>query len=637
MPQQSSLEVARRIDGWWERARRDLLSDPFGAMAKAGLFQIGLPGAGGALDSYRAVATAEQAIAAKTGLLGLASAFAARQMTARFFIAGFANQDQRALWLPRIAAGEVCAAIAISEPGAGAHPKHLQTAAEPDGSGFVIHGRKAWVTNGPVADLFLVLAVAALEDGRKRYGLFMVPKQTPGLVIKPMTALDALAPATHCELELDGCKVPASARVGDMPDAYPAMALPFRDIEDTVGTANVSGLLSWLLEKAAAQTERTEENALRLGRIAGLVSLVHAASQLAVAALDGEGQDVPARVIGVRLLARDIVGEIRELLGQGPPADEAVCAGAGRVRHAGLGRARAAQGAANQAWKFNRKREPGMNTQLPADSIEAVTRGLASAGYIASRQIATAVYLAQQIEKPILVEGPAGVGKTELAKALAAWRGLKMIRLQCYEGLDEAKALYEWKYAKQLLYTQILKDKLGEVLGGADDAGCRARQAARFRRRVLLQGVRRAAAAAAGAGTANGLRAADRRDRQVGRRIRIAAAGNPQRLIRSRSPNSAPSSAIVPPTVILTSNSERDLCDALKRRCLHLHIGFPEQKLEERIVESRVPGIFADAAQADRRLHQRGPHARSEEAAVGQRDHRLGPRAGAAAGERTRP
>ena len=109
-----------------------------------------------------------------------------------------------------------------------------------------------------------------------------------------------------------------------------------------------------------------------------------------------------------------------------------------------------------------------MTNNLPAASIEAVTSGLASAGYIASRQIATAIYLAERIEKPILVEGPAGVGKTELAKALAAWRGLKMIRMQCYEGLDEAKALYEWKYAKQLLYTQILKDKLGEVLGEAD-------------------------------------------------------------------------------------------------------------------------------------------------------------------------
>ena len=111
-------------------AKRDVLADPFGPMAKAGLFQIGLPGAGAALDSYRAIAAAEQAIAEKTGLLGLASAFAARQMAARFFIAGFAGADQRATWLPRIAAGEVCTAISISEPGAGAHPKHLQTTAE---------------------------------------------------------------------------------------------------------------------------------------------------------------------------------------------------------------------------------------------------------------------------------------------------------------------------------------------------------------------------------------------------------------------------------------------------------------------------------------------------------------------------
>ena len=169
-----------------------------------------------------------------------------------------------------------------------------------------------------------MLAVIAVDDGRKRYGLFLVPKDTAGLTIKPMKSLDALSPATHCELEFDGCQVPASAQIGDMPDAYPAMALPFRDVEDTVGTANVAGLLSWLLEKAAAHIERSEENALRLGRIAGLVSLVQAASRLAVAALDGEGEDVPARVIGVRLLARDIVGEIRELLGQGAPADEAI-------------------------------------------------------------------------------------------------------------------------------------------------------------------------------------------------------------------------------------------------------------------------------------------------------------------------
>jgi acyl-CoA dehydrogenase len=210
MPQNSSLEVARRVDRWWESAGRDVLTDPFGAMAKAGLFQIGLPGAGAALDSYRAIAAAEQAIAGKTGLLGLASAFAARQMTARFFIAGFADGDQRAAWLPRMAAGEVCAAIAISEPGAGAHPKLLKTTAESRGAGFVLSGGKAWVTNGPVADLFLVLAVTAIEDGRKRYGLFR-PPATAGLSVKPMPALDTLAPASHCELELGDASAGDSA------------------------------------------------------------------------------------------------------------------------------------------------------------------------------------------------------------------------------------------------------------------------------------------------------------------------------------------------------------------------------------------------------------------------------------------
>ena len=106
MPQDSSLEVAGRIDDWWSLAKHDVSTDPFGRMARAGLCQIGLPGAGAALDTYRAIAAAEQAIAAKTGLLGLASAFAARQMTARFFIAGFADWDQRSTWLPHIAAGE---------------------------------------------------------------------------------------------------------------------------------------------------------------------------------------------------------------------------------------------------------------------------------------------------------------------------------------------------------------------------------------------------------------------------------------------------------------------------------------------------------------------------------------------------
>src|ERR1700721_4510217 len=103
----------------------------------------------------------------------------------------------------------------------------------------------------------------------------------------------------------------------------------------------------------------------------------------------------------------------------------------------------------------------------PLESIEAVDQGLGAAGYIASRQISTAIFLAHHLQKPILVEGPAGVGKTELAKSVATWLELPLIRMQCYEGLDEAKALYQWKYGKQLLYTQILKDHMGEALRDA--------------------------------------------------------------------------------------------------------------------------------------------------------------------------
>ena len=102
------------------------------------------------------------------------------------------------------------------------------------------------------------------------------------------------------------------------------------------------------------------------------------------------------------------------------------------------------------------------------DSIDCVVALLAGVGYIASRQIATAVYLAHHLRKPVIIEGPAGVGKTDLAVSLASALDFPLLRLQCYEGLDDSKALYEWKYGKQLLYTQILKEKIGQLVDPAD-------------------------------------------------------------------------------------------------------------------------------------------------------------------------
>jgi len=313
--------VAARIARWRQIPEDHRGDDPFAPMAQAGLFEIGLPGGDGAFDSYAAIANAERALVATTGQLGLGAAFAGRQLIARFFIAGFAGDAQGGALLRRIAAGQAWAAVAISEPGAGAHPKHLQTTAERRGDDYAISGRKAWITNGPVADVFLVLAITDIEQGRKRYGLFVVPRDTPGLTMTPMPSLDVLAPASHCELAFDGCVVPASARIGQMRDAYPAMALPFRDVEDTVATAATAGFLDWLLRAAATRLERSEDNALKLGRLAGLVSLAEAASVAAVDELDRRDPPVPARLIGVRAIAASLVDEVRALLAPAPADD----------------------------------------------------------------------------------------------------------------------------------------------------------------------------------------------------------------------------------------------------------------------------------------------------------------------------
>ena len=230
------------------------------------------------------------------------------------------------------------------------------------------------------------------------------------------------------------------------------------------------------------------------------------------------------------------------------------------------------------------------DTRKKVGSIEVIVEGFEQADYICDSNIATAIYLASHLRKPILVEGPPGVGKTELAIAASAYFDIPLVRLQCYEGLDESKALYEWKYGKQLLYTQILKEKLGDVLKGAEGLEQSIERLHQFGdsffseefldARPLLQALREEN------GAVLLIDEVDKSDQEF-EAFLLEVLSDYQITI----PEIGTVGGDVPPLVVLTSNATREMGDALRRRCLHLYIPFPEADRERRIVQIRVPDI----------------------------------------------
>jgi MoxR-like ATPase len=198
--------------------------------------------------------------------------------------------------------------------------------------------------------------------------------------------------------------------------------------------------------------------------------------------------------------------------------------------------------------------------------------------------------LAQQLGKPLLTEGPAGVGKTELAKAISGATGRPLIRLQCYEGLDETKALYEWEYAKQLLYTQLLRDKLQETLSGASTLASAADRLAEeedvfFSMRFLLQRPLLRAILSKEP-TVLLIDEIDRADAEF-EAFLLEVLSDFQVSV----PELGTLEAVHRPLVMLTSNNTRELSEALKRRCLYLFIGYPDVEQELAVVRLKVPEL----------------------------------------------
>jgi MoxR-like ATPase len=224
------------------------------------------------------------------------------------------------------------------------------------------------------------------------------------------------------------------------------------------------------------------------------------------------------------------------------------------------------------------------------DSTTSVKECLSKQQYIASDEISTIVYLAQKLGKPLLTEGPAGVGKTELAKAIAGASGRELIRLQCYEGLDESKALYEWEYSKQLLYTQLLRDKLKDTLGKAETLAEAADKLAAeedvfFSMRFLLQRPLLRAILSEKPVVLL-IDEIDRADAEF-EAFLLEVLSDFQVSV----PELGTLAARHKPIVILTSNNTRELSEALKRRCLYLFIDYPDLEAELAVVRLKVPDL----------------------------------------------
>jgi len=276
-------------------ASRGDLDNPFpfpeglwGQMAEEGLFRIGMDGIYGGLGGgYEVLAATGETLVRQGRNMGVALSWLYQQLVARFLIQGFGSSDQRQACLPAMAEGRLTVSFAVSEPGRGAHPKHLAATASKDGPSYLLNGEKAYLTNGPLADAFIVVAVSSEGPPRRRFTAFLVPRDTPGLTVAPPLSVPFLHPAPHGGIGLSDCRVPVAAVLGREGTAYEDMVIPFGDVEDALwGALALGGMeaqIDMLREVPANAPPLTHES---LGELAVQKAALGAICQAAVHRLD---------------------------------------------------------------------------------------------------------------------------------------------------------------------------------------------------------------------------------------------------------------------------------------------------------------------------------------------------------------
>jgi len=285
--------------------------DIWAALGKAGMLGLGLPreyGGGGC--GYPELLAVCGAFVQAGRNPGLASAWLSQTLIGRLILGASGSEAQKREYMPRLATGALIAAVAISEPGAGAHPKRLSATAVRDGGDWVLNGDKAWITNGPVAGLYIVLAVSAESGGRKQFSAYLVARETQGLSQTDAGSVDFLRPVKHGGLRLQNCRVPVANMIGPEGQAFETISKPIREVEDILGLGIGLGgraaqldLLRGLIDASASQL--TGEQFESLGALQATQAALRILAYSLADGLDqAGGADPTAPLLAAKRLAR---------------------------------------------------------------------------------------------------------------------------------------------------------------------------------------------------------------------------------------------------------------------------------------------------------------------------------------------